>query len=259
MGAQETKGLVNHLDRKISQSGVKQLIPKMNAELFIIIALVSGMVGFIVLSILTKNLLFGLIIFVAICLFFYALLEFRCTYVYKKEEKSLMMFMNLVHSYSVMTDDIIQILDMTSMHITDPLRSKIQDACIEARLSGNVAGALRNLSLKVSHEKLNEALANFEIGCKYQANYAEMVEAMSEDFRTYLKHKDENKAGSSAALIVQLIIFAVGFVIVYFANGMLETGTIGDMLLKTTMGNVIIGYFLVIILILIIKNLRSIR
>ena len=70
-----------------------------------------------------------------------------------------------------MTDDIIQILDMTSMHITDPLRSKIQDACIEARLSGNVAGALRNLSLKVSHEKLNEALANDEIDYVHGATF----------------------------------------------------------------------------------------
>ncbi len=259
MGAQETKGLLNHIDRKIAQSGLKSVVKKLNSEMYVIITLLIGFAGAIVAFILLQNLLFCLMIFAAVCLLSYLILELRCAYIYKLEEKNLMMFMNLAHSYSVATDDLIQILDLTSIHMAEPLKSKIQDACVEARISGNVSNALRSLSLKIGHEKLIEVLSNFEIGSKYQANYAEMVEALSDDFRTYLKHKDENKAQGFSALIVQGILFLAGAGIIKIANNIMETSNVSDLLLNTVFGNFILGYFIIIILIVIIKNVKAIR
>ena len=259
MGAQETKGLLNHIDRKISQSGFKSVIKNLNSEMYVIITLAIGFVGGIVAFIFLKSLLFSLTICSAVCLIAYLMLELRCTYAYKKEEKDLMMFMNLAHSYSVASDDLIQILDMTALHMSEPLRSKIQDACVEARISGNVSSAIRNLSLKIGHEKLIELLANFEIGSKYQANYAEMVETMSEDFRIYLKQKDEMKAQGGSAFVVQIILFIVGLVLVKMADSFMEMNTVADLLLHTGFGNFIIGYFVIIILSVIIRNIRAMK
>lgn len=258
-GAQETKGLLNLIDRKIEQSGFKSIFKNLNSELYLIIACGIGFIGAVIVFIVLKNLLLGLMVFGAVCLLFYLILEIKCTITYRQEEKDLMMFMNLSHSYSVSTDDLIQILDMTAIHMGEPLKSKIQDACVEARISGSVTEALRKLSLKIGHEKLNEVLCNFEIGSKYQANYAEMVEAMSEDFRIYLKQKDETKAQGNSAFIVQLIVFAAGGLVIKAADSFLETQSIKDLLLNTGLGNFIIGYFALLILFIIIKNIRAIK
>lgn len=259
MGAQETKGFLNYIDKKFVQSGLKAIFKKLNSDLYVIITLITAFVLAIGISIISKNLLLGLIVFVAVCLVAYLILEIRCAIMYKREEKDLMMFIDLVNSYSVSTDDIIQILDSTSMHMTEPLRSKIQDMCVDARISGDVQDALRTLSMKIGHEKFSEILCNFEIGSKYQANYAEMVDTMRDDFRLYLTHKDENKSQSTAALIIHIILFCFGIFMLNMSNSFLDGTTITQILFNTGFGNIMLGYFIIIILVILIKNFKSIK
>lgn len=257
-GATETKGLLNKLDRKILQSGVKNKYKKMNAELLLLLTSVVGLSIALIISGIFRSVILFILSLVVVFALVYLWLDIKCIIAYHNEEKNLIVFMDLVHSYSASSDDIIQILDYTSHHMTEPLRSKIAECCTQARITGDTSGALQDLSLKIGHEKFYEVIANLEIGSKYRANYTELIDSLRDDMRAYLRGREEDKARASSARIMWLVLFGLGFAMLKMMNGFGEA-SIFTILATTLIGNIIIGYFIVLAVILAIQIVKSLK
>ena len=128
-GALETKGILNRLDKKISESGIKNRFKNLNAEIALIITFITSIITGIAVYVIFGNFVFSLAGFVIVSAMFYIFLDVKCSINFIKEEKNLIIFMDLVYSYSSSTDDLIQILDSAGRHLSEPLRTEIAECC----------------------------------------------------------------------------------------------------------------------------------
>ena len=257
-GALETKGLLNKLDKKIAESGLKNRFKRLNAEIGLIVSIGSAILASVLLYIIFGNMLISMCSFIVILGAFYMFLDVKCSIAYIKEEKNLVVFMDLIYSYSSSTDDLVQILDSAGRHMSEPLRSEIAECCTQARITGNISAAIQNLSLKIGNPKLYEVLSNLEIGSKYQANYAEMVDSMREDIRIYLKGREEDKAIASGARIMWVILTVCGLILIHMIKGFGDK-PLSSVILGTTLGHILIVYFIIVYLIILIKTIKSFK
>lgn len=257
-GALETKGLLNKLDKKIAESGIKNRFKNLNAEIALIVTFITSVIVGIIIYIIFGNFILSLAGFIVSAAMFYIFLDVKCSIAFIKEEKNLIIFMDLVYSYSSSTDDLIQILDSAGRHLTEPLRTEIAECCVQARITGDISSAIQTLSMKVGNPKFYEVLSNLEIGSKYQANYAEMVDAMRDDVKIYLKGRQEDKARASGARIMWVILTVCGLFLLKMIKGFGEK-SLFSVLFGSAAGYFVVFYFIVVYLIVLIKTIKSFK
>lgn len=246
-GRQEKTGFMQKLDLLVLQSNIRKYIPFAGTELLLVSTIVLASLSLMFMMSLTGKWIFGILAFAGVPLLIYLALYFMALSNYRKTEDSLMTFMNLLENYSGMEDELIALFSRISIFLSDPIKTAVEQCCIEAEMSGNKGQAVRNLEKRIAHEKFQELVRNLEICSRYEANYGEIIKDSRSLLREYLAAVKERKAILNNARIEIALIIACSGVVFWMVNDFTEKGIL-IILLGSTVGNIILLYCIVMIL-----------
>ena len=196
---------------------------------------------------LTEIWIFGMIGFVGIWFLCYMVLYFMALSNYRKTEESLMTFINLMENYSSMEDELIAIFSRIQTFLTEPIKSAVEQCCIEAEMTGDKGRAIRNLEKRIEHEKFKELVRNLEICSRYEANYGEVIKDSRSLLREYLAAAKERKAILNNARIEIAMIIGCSGIVFWMMNDFTQAG-IMSVLLGSMVGNIILAYCILMLL-----------
>lgn len=246
-GQQEKVNLLYKLDLLVLQSNIRKFLPFASTEILLILTLILGAVSFGVVTSQSGTWIFGILGFAAVCFLSYMVLYFMALHNYKKTEDSLMTFINLLENYSSMEDELIAIFSRISPFLTEPVKSAIEQCCLEAEMTGDRRRAARNLEKRIEHDKFKELVRNLEICSRYEANYAEVIKDSRSLLREYLAAVKERKAiVNNARIEIAMIIGCCGLVF-WMINDFTQSG-IFSLLLGSTIGNILLVYCILMVL-----------
>ncbi len=247
IGNHKDASFLYRIDRLLERSGLRNIIRVMNAELYILCSAAVYTVALVFIYLATGSLLIVIsMLFVLIALSYIILYVLSGIY-YSGLEKELMTFLNLVENFSKTEKDIVQIYKKTLFYVRDPLKTLISDFCSEAESSGNIQMAFDNIIYRVEHVKFREIMRNFQVCSKYEANYDTVVKDIRISMIDYLEIKNERKSiiNNARAEIIILIIAAAGIVALFSEI----TSGLSTLLLETFIGNIIIFYCCIVLVI----------
>lgn len=246
-GRQEKTNLLYKLDLLVLQSNIRKIIPFASTEILLILTIALSAAGFAVAASITGTWIFGILGFIGVTFLCYMVLYFMARNNYRKTEESLMTFINLLENYSSMEDELIAIFSRIQTFLTEPVRSAVEQCCMEAKMTGDKGSAIRNLEKRIEHEKFKELIRNLEICSRYEANYGEVIKDSRSLLREYLAAAKERKAILNNARIEIAMIIGCCGVVFWMMNDFTQTGILA-VLLGNTPGNMILVYCILMVL-----------
>ena len=246
-GRQEKTNLLYKLDLLVLQSNIRKFIPFASTEIFLVMTIILSAAGYAGVAYLTSKWIFGMLGFVGVCFLCYMVLYFMALSNYRKTEESLMTFINLLENYSSMEDELIAIFSRIQTFLTEPVRSAVEQCCIEAEMTGDKGRAIRNLEKRIEHEKFKELVRNLEICSRYEANYGEVIKDSRGLLREYLAAAKERKAILNNARVEIAMIIGCSGIVFWMMNDFTQAG-IMTVLLGSMAGNIILAYCILMLL-----------
>lgn len=254
-GEGNDKDILSRIDEILNYSGIKDKIPWLTTELFIVIALVFiAIVSTIVLLTfgLMQGLLSAVVIFAAIRLSIVLLSVYRS----KLIDEQLLQFMNIIDNFSKTSNDIIDIFEKASLYIQDPLRNQIYQAVQKARNAGSKEIALKDLQDNVKNKHFKMLVRNLDTSSNFENNYSDIVEDCRGVFHSYIKSQKELKQIQISGVIqigflVVLALVAIQM-IVQIANSddvikvLVDSGTTGIGLILYLITAIILSIYIAI-------------
>lgn len=248
-GTANNETFLAKLDNIIEHSGVKKYIRVINSNLLIISAIVVYCITSLITLYITGSIVRGLIIGVIILAIVAMLFIILCLKNYVKTEKEIITFINLLQNYSRTSSDISNILGQMAPNLNEPLRTITEDCYSECVRTGNIDLALEKLAKKVNHKKLRIIIQNIALCAKYEANYETVINDSREIIQEYLSGRQQRKAMLRNAMIEIGLILGIGIYLIFSLNTLVETN-IFNVLLSSTVGNIIIAYFIILLVVI---------
>lgn len=205
-GEGNDKDILSRIDEILNYSGIKDKIPWLTTELFIVLALLLiAIVSTIVLLTfgLIQGLLSAVVIFAVIRLSIVLLSIYRSRLI----DEQLLQFMNIIDNLSKTSNDIIDIFEKASLYIQDPLRNQVYQAVQKARNAGSKEIALKDLQDNVKNKHFKMLVRNLDISSNFENNYSDIVEDCRGVFHSYIKsHKELKQIQISGAIQIGFMI-----------------------------------------------------
>ena len=240
-GRQEKINLLYKLDLLVLQSNIKKIIPFASTEILLVMTIILASATYGIVAHLTETWVFGMLGLAGTGFVCYMVLYFMALSNYRKTEESLMTFINLLENYSSMEDELIAIFSRIQTFLTEPVKSAVEQCCIEAEMTGDKGRAIRNLEKRIEHEKFKELVRNLEICSRYEANYGEVIKDSRSLLREYLAAAKERKAILNNARVEIAMIIGCSGIVFWMMNDFTQAG-IMSVLLGSMAGNIILAY-----------------
>lgn len=234
---------MDKVDLLIERSYIKDKIPFINAEIYIVGNIILITLAFILGYIFT-NWVIATIISMLVFIINYSVLYFYSGFCYEKIDKDLLTFLNIMENYSGSNDDIVSILGKTYPYLHYPLNKHIENFYSEATSTGDITRAFRKLEYKIENEKARDIIRNLEICSRHEANYQEIIKDNRETIMDYMKSKEKRKSIISNGRIEILGMLGICILMVSITSSFVK-----DMfqnLLNNTTGNIILLYCIAI-------------
>lgn len=243
-GRQEKEKFLTQISLLLTRSNLKKIFPFLSTELYVFGTLTAGIAIFLLVQSVT-GLLLGVMAFLVVMLISFLILYFLAGHNYKKTEKMLLNFANLLENYSKTTDDIIAIFQKVVPYMENPIRDALEECCIKAVSTGKVSASLNELSDKIEHEKFRELIRNLEICSRYEANYAEIITESKCNLREYMAAKEKRKEVKNDCKINIVIMLLASMLIINMLTGLGEK-SVWAVLTGSLIGNFIILYCMIV-------------
>ncbi len=246
-GNHSGKSFLYKVDRMLDYSGIRNMAGSINAEIYIVLVGSTAVLAGISAMITFHSIFIAISAAVIIILLSGIILYILSGIYYRRLENDIMTFLNLVENFSRTDNDIVQIFKKALFYLEEPLKGLLSEFCNEAESMGDTAAAFNNLSARIEHAKCRELFRNLQVCSKYEANYDAVIKDCRMSMIDYLAVKADRKAiiNNGRAEIVILIISAVGIIFLFSEI----TSDMRDILINTFIGNVILFYCFIILVI----------
>lgn len=254
VGLVEKIPLLHRWDQMFAQSMIQQRIPLLNAQLYGSLLVVSGAIlGILGLILCRQNP--GMGIAVGILLFFIVVIGgmFYVNLLRKRKwmqtEKELVPFLNIVDNFSKSEQDLFQIFELSVPYLREPVKTALSECGKHAAATGNRVEAIRDLLYRMEHPKFREMIQHLEICSRNEANYTKVLGDMRDGLSAYMSNRKEEAAILREGQIQILVVGILGIPMIAMLSAITKV-PLSD-LAGNFIGKCIIGYWIVLILIII--------
>jgi len=181
------------LNLKIKHSGLRDLIPWLSVEVYMLLNLVLTILNFILSTILFGNVLYSGAIAFTTPIVFMSILSIMGIVRYNKTEKNVIAFANIIENFAMTSNDLINIFDRVSQYMEEPLRTELKRCVTTARTTGDMSIAIDELQENVEYEMFQTLVRNLEIASKFGANYISIIQECRDMLQTHLRDNRERK------------------------------------------------------------------
>lgn len=247
-GNTSQRNTVYKLDLMLMHSGIKDKLPFINTEVFLLLlSCVTLLTTYIAGKLLQNSLLglgFGtLVLFIIICILFVLVSRNE-----KIVDENILQFADLLESYSSISDDIVDILERSSEYLEEPLCHMVKECVTESKTDGNVRMALQRLRMRVGNRKLSELLLNIEECAQSNADYASVIGRCKNSISIYISEKEERAHIAKDAKINIVIMLGVMLVSMKVMESFIEDNIITFMMASYQGRIVLYGAFVVMLI-----------
>lgn len=242
---EEQRGMLK-IERLLYGSGLKKAVPFLSPELLIMLMTVTAGSGFLLMSVLQAELPVKILSLLCGPVLLYMILHIGCLLNYNRIEKDLIVFLNLLDSFSITASEITFILYKTSHFLEPPLRDLLEDCYFETQISGDASGALYHLMEKSQHPKFREIIRNLEVCSRYDADYAGIVQSCRKNIQDYLAYRKKRKAIINIAKIEMFILLAIVLILSQLIGVLMEIN-IWNIIFLTFTGRCIFGSMMLVL------------
>lgn len=240
-GNQKKEPLLHRLDKMILQSGIRQLLPFLNTELYLVFLGGLTIGGEVLLELAAVGTWIKLLFLIGVPLGSYGSLKFMWERNYRRTEEQLLAFMNLIGNYQQSCDDLLSIFGKITYHLEEPLKSAVEECYLYGKITGNLSVAFYELQIRIPHEEFQKLIKNLEICHRHTADYGEIIGDSRGMFLDYLKNKRERRAMKNNARIEIFLILMFCMTAFAMMNRFM-TRDLWKLLGETLPGKVLLGY-----------------
>lgn len=223
-GTVDNNGILEKIDVALNSAGWKEYYSYLSAEIFIAFIILITVVFSMIIYAFTKNRSVAFLFAVALLFIPWIILYFAVGIRYKKTERQLMVFINLLENYSRTSDDLVDIIAKTEKYLGEPLNSAIRKFSWEAQHVGETEIAILHLKEKIPHRKFQGIIQNLNICRSHDTNYEEVIGDIRISMQQYLKAKEEKNSIRQGTRGSILIMMFVGCFIIRLVNGFVQGG-----------------------------------
>lgn len=244
-GKKEKESVFYRIDIMLEKMGIRKNLPFLVTEIFLLlIVLISIGIGILV-NIFTKNMLFTVAAFFLNLLFIYISCFLRAEYIDRKIEENILQFADLLESYSLTSDDIIDVFDNVYEYLDEPLRGIILDCVTEVKFNGDINLAFQRMRVKADNRKFSELLFNIEECSKNNADYGTVVRGMHELMEEQQGEQEERKRMANGARLNILIMLGVYVMSIKMLDDYVQINII-DYLQQTSAGEMLLCFLIAV-------------
>lgn len=227
------------LERQLCYSGFKRRFPFLCAENFVLLVIMTGSGIFLTVSVFGGFWwsLAGVGIFLGVIWF---LITFGKAAQMHAVNENLMKFLDFLGNYSVTAGDVISVFGQISKYMDEPIRSALEQCCVEAQTTGDVGMALLSMADQVENPQFKELVRNIEVSSRYSADFSVLVAFCRRSVREYLKNGRERKSLLREAGINLLLLLGMSVFALVTVNGLLEV-SVWTILFHTWPGKIALG------------------
>jgi len=209
-GNTEKLNFFTRIDIAIEMSGLKTYFSWFNTELLLLIVSAVVFAAGITVFIFTQSVLYA-VVTLGLCIFtFYAVVYLLNSRVTKIVDDNLLQFANLLYSYSNSMNDLVELFDVASLQLDEPLRGAVKKCVNEIRMfEGDTSAAFGRLILKVRHRKLTEMLQSLEEGSRNNADYRAILSRCYDSISIYKDQKEIRKTMARGARLNVAIMIGI--------------------------------------------------
>lgn len=239
MRLEEEEGIWFFLERQLWYSGLKRRFPFLGAESFVLFVLLGSSAVFLV-TVVFWGIWIGLLAILIFLAMVLAVFMIGKTMEMRAVNGNLMKFLDFLGNYSTTAGDVISNFSQIGKYMEEPLKSTLEQCCMEAQTTGDVGLALLSMADKIEHPQFRELIRNIEVSSRYSADFSVLVTFSRRSMREYLRSGSERKsllreAGINLVLLLGMSLFALVTV-----NGLLEV-SIWTILFQTVPGKIVLG------------------
>lgn len=246
-GIIKEKGLMIRLDKLIEESGLKHFYSYMSGELFLISIISMSILIGIIVYLLFGNVFSSVLAIIGIVIGCFGVAYIFAGNRYKKTERQLLLFINLMENYSRTSDDLVEIIGRTESYLDEPLKSVIARFHWECGHTGEIGTALGHLKIQLPNRKLQEIIHNLDICRRHEANYEEVIKDMRVSVQEYLKSKEERKNIQQTSKGNVMVMMLVGVFIIKMVDKFIDGGVL-NLLSSNIIGILILIYMFTLVL-----------
>ena len=241
-GAIENHSFLYKLDRLMLISGIKNIIPFVNGEVFL------GAMMLLVFAGVLEGIIFFQNIFVAIFLgiaqgtILYMVVIALAGKTYNRIEDDMAIFISILSNHAKGSSDIVSIMENTIPSLSGPLRGMVEKFVIDAEQTGNIDVAFEYMKESVDNRQLQTIIMNLRNCMHYQANYEEVLVQMMSQVASGLSAREDRKNILYSMKLTLVAISITAIIIVWIigaglgidVKGGLTENVIGQFLLFLT-------------------------
>lgn len=196
------------LERYLYYSGIRQRFPGISAEYW-----VSGNLTVIGLVFLITRAFLGfrttVIIIVAFVVAEAILLQYLRSRNLRAVNENMMKLLNFLKNYNITAAEATGVFNQISRYMEEPIRTALEECCLKAQVTGAAGRALLSMEEKIEHPEFKELARNIEIGIRYGADFATLVNGSRRSMRKHLRLTQERKAMLREAAVKMLLLMAM--------------------------------------------------
>ena len=236
---QKEEGIWFLLERQLCYSGLKRRFPFLGVEVFMLFVILISSGLFLMVTVL-GGLFWGIAIVGCFLAAVWLVITLGKAAEMHSVNDNLMKFLDFLGNYSVTAGNVISVFGQISKYMDEPIRSALEQCCVEAQTTGDVGMALLSMADQVEHPQFKELMRNIEVSSRYSADFSVLVAFCRRSLREFLKNGQERKsllreAGINMVLLLGMSVFALVTV-----NGLLGV-SVWTILLHTWPGKIAMG------------------
>lgn len=221
-GDLENKSLMYKIDRLLLTSGLKRRFPKISAGVFLLILVVSALIGFIASIVIAKNIFISLFVAAALVVIEVAIVKALAAKAYNEIEDGTEIFVSLLCNHAKGSTDLVTIFEGAYMSLDGELRRLVETFINNAKRLGNVDMALDLMKESIDNKQLRTIIVNLKNCSHFRANYEEVLSQMMSQIAESLTSREERKNVLFSMKVTLMVISVASLIIVEIVGAGLD-------------------------------------
>ncbi|ERI90709.1 hypothetical protein HMPREF1982_03747 [Clostridiales bacterium oral taxon 876 str. F0540] len=245
-GSTSDKKFIDKIDELVERSRIKTLIPFITSELLIAGTLVLAFVSAFLFNKYFGFWLYTIAAFASVIFIVVFTLKYMEKRTFNKIDKQLLVYINTLKNLCSSNNDIVVIIEKSIDYVEEPIKEYLEQFVFECRKGIPVYKAFRNLEDKAENKRFKQLIKNLAICSKHEANYEKIIKKSKVILKHYFEEKERRtKAVNSGRSIIVITLFMGLFTLNILQS---FSGNLLDTLKNTLVGNVLLGYFLIVLI-----------
>ena len=245
-GEREKKPFMYNFDRLIDFCGLRNAIPSVSAEMFIILFVLIIALSVFLSVFSGLGAFLGMIIGVGICFLIRAIMRAVADINYNSVENGMFSFINAVATEAKSSDDIISVLDKAKTTLCRPLRVAMRNCVVEARSTGRVMEALRHFELAVENKEMKKIIRNLAMCTQTDSDYFSVMEHCRLGIKEHVNAREERKAIANNAKVTTIQLLVISAISLVLVGNICDTSNVFLYLWSFFSGKVVLVFILVV-------------